>query len=330
MTMGQLIKWFQLNFPDMVKAMKESDHHFDEKNINPYHIEGDVFTHTMMVCKQAENENFRVQVAALLHDVGKPMCRETKGIKTRFFGHEGASTFVAMDVLIQLGAEGYINESDMEWILQLIATHTDPFKLSEEKVKERFQGHPALLKDLYALNRCDQDGRFHGHESRVESSGTYMVQQPKHFEQECMVLIGLPYSGKSTFAQQIHMPVLSRDDIVMELGSTDNYNECFKEVDGKKVDTIFNQRKQALIREKKSFVVDRTNLSRKSRRKILGQLPSTYKKTAIVFIPSMEVLELRKKLRKDKIINNDVMESMMRRFYPPLWDEFDEVTWRLA
>lgn len=77
---SDLIKWFQLTFPQLVKDMKNADHHYDEENLNPYHLEGDVWTHTNMVFKNSEifsTDNDYVKWSTLLHDIGKFLAMET-------------------------------------------------------------------------------------------------------------------------------------------------------------------------------------------------------------------------------------------------------------
>lgn len=74
-----LVSWFQTEFKDLVKSMKNCSHHYDEDNLNAYHLEGDIFTHTMMVYKTAEllsNDNDLVKWSTLLHDIGKPRSME--------------------------------------------------------------------------------------------------------------------------------------------------------------------------------------------------------------------------------------------------------------
>ena len=54
MVHSDLISWFQLNFPELVQSMKDCSHHYDKDNLNPYHLEGDIFCHTNMVFKNSE------------------------------------------------------------------------------------------------------------------------------------------------------------------------------------------------------------------------------------------------------------------------------------
>ena len=74
-TMTELLYWFQSNFPDNTNAMKASDHAAVPEQPNVYHIEGTVWTHTIMVCQNAQYDHKVVKIAAMLHDIGKPDSR---------------------------------------------------------------------------------------------------------------------------------------------------------------------------------------------------------------------------------------------------------------
>lgn len=52
--MYQLIEWFQLNYWELHNELLHCNHNYDEKDLNPYHLESDCWSHTMMVCKMAE------------------------------------------------------------------------------------------------------------------------------------------------------------------------------------------------------------------------------------------------------------------------------------
>jgi HD superfamily phosphodiesterase len=88
----ELLIWFQTNYPELKKALMESHHNFDDIDTNPYHIEGDCWSHTMLVCKIAQLEGYDrvIQVSALLHDIGKPNSRTVnpKNNHIQFFNHE--------------------------------------------------------------------------------------------------------------------------------------------------------------------------------------------------------------------------------------------------
>ncbi len=109
--MVEFLSWFQTNYPHLKNAMQRCQHNLDDKEINPYHIEGDCWSHTMMVCKIAELKGYDrvVQVASLLHDIGKPKSRRVnpRNGHVQFFGHEELSAKMAKPLLNDLIAREY-------------------------------------------------------------------------------------------------------------------------------------------------------------------------------------------------------------------------------
>ena len=65
---------------------------------NDYHLESDTWSHTMMVFSHSLNDNVKIelQVAALLHDIGKPLSKSIEDNRTFYRGHEGISTYLAL------------------------------------------------------------------------------------------------------------------------------------------------------------------------------------------------------------------------------------------
>ncbi|HYD49353.1 MAG TPA: CCA tRNA nucleotidyltransferase [Terriglobales bacterium] len=63
-----------------------------------YHPEGDVFLHTLKLLEQLEQPSETLGLAALLHDVAKPLCAGRKGERITFYGHceRGAEMAVAV------------------------------------------------------------------------------------------------------------------------------------------------------------------------------------------------------------------------------------------
>ena len=107
--MYQLIEWFQVKYPELHNDLLQCNHNFDEENLNPYHLESDCWSHTMMVCKIAELSYYGkvVQIAALLHDIGKPVSRRInpKNNHVQFFGHEELSAKMAVNILDHMMSE---------------------------------------------------------------------------------------------------------------------------------------------------------------------------------------------------------------------------------
>jgi len=165
MIMHRLIAWFQVHFPHLYKELLHCSHSYDERNPNPYHLETDCWSHTMMVCKLAELYKYEkvVQVAALLHDIGKPASRKInpRNNHVQFFGHEEVSVTMAEEVLDLMLCEEMITREEYDEILALIRHHGILYKISELSLLiEKFNGNLLFCKHLVELVRCDTLGRF--------------------------------------------------------------------------------------------------------------------------------------------------------------------------
>ena len=332
-----LVKWFQLNYPKFVKDMIESSHHYSETKLNPYHLEGSVFTHTMLVINQLEDGNDvvsqHVLIAALLHDIGKPISRKINIEKERvnFFGHEPMSAFLALDIVDHIVKDFKLKSINKRLLIEMIALHTEGFKLNEKQLTERLINNHALSGYLTLLSNADQHGRFYEDEGRLKKSLEIKTKDNFHSENTVILMVGLPCSGKSTIIKEKYkdFAILSRDDIVMELGAKQNildYNTAFRSVNQEEVDQILEKRKREYIKKKLNVVIDMTNMSRKSRRKRLSGFKG-YEKHAHVVMTSLLNIKERDKNREGKGIPDHVFENMSKSFYPPLYDEFDEIHW---
>ena len=159
--MTQLIDWFSTTYPKYKEALLKCHHNFDEKETNPYHVEGDCWSHTMMVCKIAQLKGYDrvVQVSALLHDIGKPQSRKInpKNNHVQFFGHEEVSAQMAKPLVEDLVARDMLTQDEADKVLEIIRLHGEIYK-RREQFKESLSPH--LFKSLCELNECDHLGRF--------------------------------------------------------------------------------------------------------------------------------------------------------------------------
>lgn len=163
--MIKYLQWFQITYPELKTALLNCHHNFDNTDTNPYHIEGDCWSHTMMVCKIAELQGYDpvVQVAALLHDIGKPNSRKVnpKNNHIQFFGHEELSATMAVPLLADLVTKEMLSETEATEVLELILLHAYLYKEPDhEKIYERFKNNPDFFKHLLELSECDSSGRF--------------------------------------------------------------------------------------------------------------------------------------------------------------------------
>jgi putative nucleotidyltransferase with HDIG domain len=141
-------------------------HNFDDTDLNPYHLESDCWSHTMMVCKIAQIEEYDkvVQVAALLHDIGKPSVRKInpRNNHVQFFNHEVVSASMSIEILKKMTEEKMITQDEAIEVFLLIALHS-VFHKDKNIVTlfEKFKNHKTLYLHLVDLNKCDNLGRFY-------------------------------------------------------------------------------------------------------------------------------------------------------------------------
>jgi tRNA nucleotidyltransferase (CCA-adding enzyme) len=143
----------------------------------------DVFEHTLRALQHAADKNFSLEVrlAALLHDIGKPVSRRKdpeKGDWT-FHGHEVVSRKIAKKILSDLRFSNHTIEA----VLNLVRWHmffSDPDKITLSAVRRMIRnvGEHAIW-DLMNLRACDRIGtgrpkehpyRFRKYKSMIEEA----------------------------------------------------------------------------------------------------------------------------------------------------------------
>lgn len=145
----------------------------------------------------------------------------------------------------------------------------------------------------------------------------------------CVLLVGLPGSGKSTWRESLgtNFVFLSTDDYVEAVaknnGST--YDRMWElHIDEATKD--MNAKFRAALDAKKSIAIDRTNLTVKTRRKFLSQLPKNYSKVAVYFEIDEALRQSRMKGREGKFIPPAADERMRQWYVRPSKDEgFDMI-----
>lgn len=351
---NELVYWFQMEFPHLVNQMNSSTHHYDAQTLNPYHVEGSVWTHSMMVCLMANHiapENHHVRWSSLLHDIGKPAARQVNDTNKRasFYGHEGLSSYMAIDILNRVEMPVY----DKILITQIIATHGDLFHYInidgsiKNDIFANFKGNRQLLENLVYQVAADSQGRFWsaGHVTNLNKDLplqfkpiidklTYDVVPMKNTgAPKLTILVGPPCSGKSSYLAKhfAETQIISRDDLVQAFGIARgmNYSEAFrflmdnKTVCKDEIDNVLNAQALEARNRNASVVIDMTSMSKKSRRKWINEF-SKYDKSAIVFLTGLEELNRRNKIRATatgKNIPPHVLQDMCLKYSMPTYAE---------
>lgn len=149
---------------------------------------------------------------------------------------------------------------------------------------------------------------------------------------KCYMLIGIPYSGKTTFAEKYFknksFMTISTDEYIAIKANLlgRDFSDIFKDTIDEATEFMYKQLHYALSNNL-DIVWDQTNLTSETRKQKLSLLPDTYTKIGCVFeTPDYEEFFNRRTLRKEKVIPLEVIENMKKTFEVPSLEEgFDEI-----
>lgn len=304
--------------PYLFNAMKTCEHQ------SRWHLEGTVWTHTLMVLtyvKALHPDNIPLQLIALLHDCGKPLAKTVDHLsgKTSFHGHEGLSVMLATDILKSLD----LTMQQRLDVLKVISLHgTNVQQLHD-------------IPYLQMFRKADQAGRLY-----IPLS-TDTDHQPRHFltpteapTHTVYMMCGLPCSGKSTHADSLGMPILSRDNLLTYTYPDMSYMEAYQYVHSDPARLqLFNRNFDKLVtqraREQIDLVIDMTHLSLKSRRSMMSRFPHA-RFECIVHLPPFTKVIACNATREGKSIPFETLIQMSKSFVIPVKQEgFDNITYIL-
>lgn len=150
---------------------------------------------------------------------------------------------------------------------------------------------------------------------------------------KCTILVGVPASGKSTWVQKNMSErtwVVSTDNIIESLANRYGftYNEIFKETI-RFADMVMVKHMIMNAEIGYDLIIDRTNMSEKSRRQYITKLKKYgYTFDAVVFeTPEKEEWNRRLNSREGKTIPAEVLKKMQDSYEIPLHSEgFEKIT----
>lgn len=141
------------------------------------------------------------------------------------------------------------------------------------------------------------------------------------------MLIGLPGSGKSTFARNL---VKSQDWVHLSSDAiARSYSACGESIDYQKVFAEMYRQTAAALSSGKNVIYDATNLTAKRRKSFLNRIkPHQAEAEALVFLTPYSILKERNQKRLDsERVPEFVLERYIRSFqFPKLDEPFDKVT----
>lgn len=342
----EALNWFRRSYPELVESMRKCDHNISDEVVSPYHAEGDIFTHTIMVYRNVlgmENRTVELELAALLHDIGKPSTRHKKANKAHysFTDHELVSTHMAVDILKDYEKD-FNTKINIPLILSGINFHQDIIKLgtidesgsfSLEQEEMIYLNHKFGDLELYSfmldLSYADAKGRicFDSDliEKRFEFLYNYIPVMPfvgnKDERPKAIMISGAPGSGKSTVCEKLlkegDFVYLSADSILMENYPDTPYGMVFTLKKRDKAIIELDRRLDKAISERKNILIDGTNIDMLARTRRLAKIPDKYYyKEGINVVASLNTLLKRNKKRKEELrdIPEDVIISQANSF----------------
>jgi len=122
-----------------------------------FHSEGDVYKHTLKVLENAK-PGVENQIAALLHDIGKPSTRSILPDEIHFYGHEDVGSEIARAIMHRLKFDGAV----IDKVVKIVKNHMKPHHLidAKEPALRRFirEIGDELSETILDLARADELG----------------------------------------------------------------------------------------------------------------------------------------------------------------------------
>ncbi len=291
-TRDEIVTWFCQTYPEVVSFMKSTNHFSEGRDNHPFHGEGSVWTHTLMVmthlhCDKELIPEYKkiLLTVAMLHDIGKPSARQTKydpkiGTKYSFEGHEGLSTIIAIDILNSMEKEDnfYTNKRRL-LILELISLHGTSTIYDEDSPKYLLQSRFREADKGGAIRNVDEN-IFKQYPKR-KVSNRKQVQDDKIL----IMMIGLPGAGKTSYINQ-HFDesyfIISRDDYMEKFYFENNddekltHNDIYDWINSNQIrlhmfNQAFDQYLNQMAKNKNKIILDMTMLTAGKRRNILNR-----------------------------------------------------------
>ncbi len=347
-----------------------------------WHGEGDVWTHTRMVCEAlVADEEYQAMtrrsreilfLAAVMHDIGKPKCTICEDGVIRSPRHAAAGAKIARHLLWETwGMCGTAEwQSFREAVCMLIRYHGMPLYIGEREDPERTLIEMAscgtLIPDfslemLRVLARADMRGRIAADISeRLEdialaflpAEEMEIMRHPYPFPdevtrhaylegaqvardygiydetwREVIIVAGLQGTGKDTWIRTHYpdLPMISLDEIrrEMKISPADRRAQAL-------VATEAKERAKVLLRERKSFVWNATNISPDIRRMLMPLFEKYGAYTHLVYLETTLEEALARNRGREAVVPDEVIRMYLSKLEPPLVGEAHLVEWILT
>ncbi|HRI07299.1 MAG TPA: AAA family ATPase [Nannocystaceae bacterium] len=332
-----------------------------------HHAEGDVWTHTKMVCEalvhlpewQAlpEGERELVFAAALLHDIAKPACTRIEDGRIRQPGHSLRGAAMLRAMLWRAGAPPRVREA----IAGLVRHHQVPFFLIDHADPRRrlaALSQVARCDHLALLTRADALGRITRDPQRLLDNidlftalaeGEGCDRAPFAFPSDHTRFLYFRDEGRDphtlafddTRCEVVVMSGLPgsgkdrwiRDNLDLPVISLDGIrDELDMPATGEQGAVINAARDRARehLRRGEPFVWNATCLGRDIRRRIIDLCAAYRARVRLVYIEVPRARLLQQNRARAAVVPEAAIERMTRLWEPPDATEAHRVDWILA
>jgi putative nucleotidyltransferase with HDIG domain len=320
-----------------------------------YHREGDVWNHTEMVCHRVKDEDEALHWAAILHDVGKPATTNDEFEAPR---HSIVGQAMARDILSGLNMDYRIRERICTLVRYHMVPH-NIMNYDNPILKVMQMSCKTSNKDLLALARADADGRFcdnhqemdsvldifeetakkmncltkpvsfHTDANRVSYFMNYQydkyVEQYEakgwdHPERQVIMMSGLPGSGKTHWAKQQGLPIISLDDIRKDLKIKPTENQ------GKVIQSAKKACRKMMGKDR-PFIFDATNLTLNIRSNWIKLFRDYNARIEIVYIEPEFKTILKQNKERDNPVPEDIIRKLFKKMHFPDITECHSITY---
>lgn len=322
--------------PELVEKMKNCKH-AGENHYNPYHLENEIFIHSLLTYNQADSNDYIQLIMALCHDIGKVYTREVmESGKVSFFGHSEASIQDTIDFVKYLHDNDIIDYQQLVFFilhgLPVMSNHTLYYQ-NLHKGKYIANGDNLMLYYLEMIGKMDTAGSICKDKKVVDNVDydEFIEREESIYHPFVYIWAGVPGSGKDYLAEQNGYPIISFDDIrvriykhYIETETTFDINDFDEDIIYKNAFSYCNENNIDLngyLAKEARYYLDKgqninicnTSLTRKARRKIINVIGTKYNYVVKqVFAPSDIIFE-RNRNRTNKVIPENVIKDMMKR-----------------
>lgn len=307
-------------------------------------------------------------LAALFHDIGKIKTTKLENGEWTSPSHAIVGANTARELLIrEYGMSGSKEQQNFrETICFLIRYHmVAPYIMESARPERKLiriaaNGELAedfTLKHLLILARADGGGKISEDDSKGEEAvllaaelakelGCY--EAPLQFASpitgyayltgrnvtpdtplyddtlcEAILMCGLPGAGKDTYIRRYYPEheMISLDDIRAEFGISPVGDQA-------EVARIAKSRAKQLLRSKRSFVWNATNLTADLRSGLITLFTGYRAKVKIVYLETEYALDLERNAAREDAVPQSVIERMLSKLSPPERHEAHEVEWK--